>query len=65
MDVLDELERIVSQLNAISNQLKYEEWITKQELKDRTALNLSGKEAIEHYNKWMKTAGLQHLVIEV
>ena len=37
----------------------------KQELKHRTELNLSGKEAIEHYNKWMNTAGLQHLVIEV
>ena len=64
MDIIDELERIKSGLDAIKSQMEHEEWIFKQELKERLDMNLQGEEAIEHYNKWMRLGGLYHLMIK-
>ena len=64
MDYLAEIKRIKARLDVIGSQIKYEEWVFQDELKERIKLNLTGKEALDHYNRWMIGAGLIHLVIE-
>lgn len=64
MDYLAVLESIKARLDVIGNQIKYEEWVFQEELKARIKLNLTGKEALNHYNRWMIEAGLKHLVIK-
>lgn len=63
-DVLKELERIKARLDVIGNKIRYEERVIKEELEDRLLLNLSNEDALEHYNRWMLGAGLEHLVIK-
>lgn len=64
MDYLAVLESIKARLDVIGSQIKYEEWVFQEELKARIKLNLTGKEALDHYNRWMIGAGLKHLVIK-
>lgn len=33
-----------------------------EELRDRRAKGLEGEAAIEHYNAWMATSGMEHLM---
>lgn len=62
--ILEEFKAINLKLDEINGQLRYENKIMRAELAERLKLNLQGQEAIKHYNRWMKTAGLDHLIID-
>lgn len=57
------LQQIASDLERINRDLRREEQVMSAELRDRRAKGLEGKAAIEHYNEWMKTAGMEHLKV--
>lgn len=65
------LEKIIEEYK--SKELKhdkgygYEKYMIKvatAEKAERISLNLQGDKAIKHWNKWMKAAGLEHLMIK-
>ncbi|CRI74385.1 MULTISPECIES: hypothetical protein [Prevotellaceae] len=57
------LQQIASDLERINRDLRREEQVMSAELRDRRAKGLEGKAAIEHYNEWMKAAGMEHLKV--
>lgn len=57
------LQQIASDLERINRDLRREEHVMAAELRDRRAKGLEGKAAIEHYNEWMKAAGMEHLKV--
>ena len=56
------LQQIASELEHINRDLRREEQVMSEELRDRQAKHLEGEDAINHYNEWMKTAGMEHLM---
>lgn len=64
MDTLKKLKGIEKRLEEISKQMQREEREFREEQAARERKGLTGKEAIQHYNEWMRKAGLDYLVIE-
>lgn len=56
------LQQIASELERINRDLHREEQVMSEELRDRQAKHLEGEAAIQHYNEWMKAAGMEHLM---
>jgi hypothetical protein len=56
------LQQIASELEHINRDLRREEQVMSEELRDRQAKHLEGETAIKHYNEWMKAAGMEHLM---
>ena len=56
------LQQIASELEHINRDLRREEQVMSEELRDRQAKHLEGEAAIKHYNEWMKAAGMEHLM---
>jgi hypothetical protein len=56
------LQQIASELEHINRDLRREEQVMSEELRDRQAKHLEGEAAINHYNEWMKAAGMEHLM---
>ena len=56
------LQQIASELEHINRDLRREEQVMSEELRDRQAKHIEGEAAINHYNEWMKTAGMEHLM---
>ena len=56
------LQQIASDLERINRDLRREEQVMSEELRDRQAKHLEGEAAIKHYNEWMKAAGMEHLM---
>ncbi len=55
------LQQIASELEHINRDLRREEHVISEELRDRQAKHLEGEAAIKHYNEWMKAAGMDYL----
>lgn len=55
------LQQIASELEHINQDLRREEQVISEELRDRQAKHLEGEAAIKHYNEWMKAAGMDYL----
>lgn len=55
------LQQIASALEHINRDLRREEQVISEELRDRQAKHLEGEAAIKHYNEWMKAAGMDYL----
>lgn len=55
------LQQIASELKHINRDLRREEHVISEELRDRQAKHLEGEAAIKHYNEWMKAAGMDYL----
>mgnify|MGYP002672610745 FL=1 len=55
------LQQIASELEHINRDLRREEQVISEELRDRQAKHLEGEAAIKHYNEWMKAAGMDYL----
>lgn len=64
MDTLKKLKGIEKRLEEIGKQMQREEREFSREQAARERKGLTGKEAIRHYNEWMRKAGLEYLVIE-
>lgn len=56
------LQLIAEHLERINRDLQNEGQVWDAEMKDRIAKGLEGEAAIEHYNQWMKAAGMEHLM---
>lgn len=56
------LQQIASELEHINRDLRREEQVMSEELRDRQAKHLEGEAAINHYNEWMKAADMEHLI---
>ena len=56
------LQQIASDLERINRDLRREEQVMSEELRDRRAKGLEGEAAIEHYNAWMAASGMEHLM---
>lgn len=55
------LQQIASELEHINRDLRREEQVISEELRDRQAKHLEGEAAIKHYNEWMMAAGMDYL----
>lgn len=55
------LQQIASELERINRDLRREEQVMSEELRDRQAKHLEGEAASKHYNEWMKAAGMDYL----
>ena len=55
------LQQIANELEHINRDLRREEQVISEELRDRQAKHLEGEAAIKHYNEWMKAAGMDYL----
>ena len=55
------LQQIASELEHINRDLRREEQVISEELRDRQAKHLEGEAANKHYNEWMKAAGMDYL----
>lgn len=58
--MIQKLQQIASDLERINRDLRREEQVMSEELKDRLAKGLKGDAAIKHYNEWMQAAGIEH-----
>ena len=56
-----ELQQIAEHLERINQDLQNEGQVWEAELKDKQAKHLEGEAAIQHYNEWMKAAGMDYL----
>ena len=56
------LQQIASDLERINRDLRREEQVMSEELRDRRAKGLEGDAAIEHYNAWMAASDMEHLM---
>jgi len=56
-----ELQQIAEHLERINRDLRNEGEVWDAELRDRQAKGLQGEAAIEHYNEWMRAAGMDYL----
>ena len=56
------LQQIASDLERINRDLRREEQVMSEELRDRRAKGLEGDAAIVHYNAWMAASGMEHLM---
>ena len=56
------LQQIASELEHINRDLRREEQVMSEELRDRQAKHLEGEAAIKHYNEWMAASGMEHLM---
>lgn len=48
----------------IKNEVEIWQAIWHAELEERHRMGLHGKEAIEHYNKWMKKYNMEHFIVK-
>ena len=55
------LQQISKHLERINQDLQNEDQVWEAELKDKQAKHLEGEAAIQHYNEWMKAAGMDYL----
>lgn len=58
-----QLKDIEYQLDNMRRTMELEHRETRLELQDRLNNHLTGQDAIDHYNSWMKRAGLDHLCV--
>lgn len=58
-----QLKDIEYQLEIMRRTMETESREAKLELQDRLNNHLTGQAAIDHYNNWMKRAGLDHLCV--
>ena len=63
IDILKELKGIHTKLLVLNRDITYEGRVCSAELTDRLRKGLKGAAAIEHYNLWMREAGLRHLMV--
>ena len=56
------LQQIAEHLERINRDLRREEQVMSEELRDRQAKHLEGEAAIKHYNEWMAASGMEHLM---
>lgn len=62
--IAQDLDRIARDLQRINHELNYERVQSAAELAERRLLGLEGDAAIEHFNEWMKKAGLPNMVVK-
>lgn len=62
--ICDELQGISARLDAIYVRMQKESQVQADELKERRAMGLNGRDAIIHYNQYMHDHGLSHLIIK-
>lgn len=62
--LLSTLRQISDGMEKLGCTMSLEEQVYKAELADRLAKGLQGDAAIEHYNKWMKKAGMEYLMVK-
>ena len=65
LNILAELNEIQRRLDTLRSQIYNEHVIMQQELEERLELGLTGNDAIEHFNNWMKRYDMNHLIIEI
>lgn len=63
-DLLETLAQIETNARTIGETMRKEQIVYKAELDERLKLGLTGDEAINHYNNWMKKYKMFHLIIK-
>lgn len=62
--ICNELQDIDARLEALRERMCKEEQILVAELNERRAKGLTGRDAIIHYNDYMRKHGLLHLIVK-
>lgn len=62
--LLEDLRKIEREMQRIGREIRSEGEVMRRELEERIKLNLTGQEAIKHYNAYMRRAGYAHLCVD-
>ena len=62
--ILYNLVHISSKLEEIHREIVDESRVMQEELEDRLSKNLTGEQAIAHYNDWMSKNGMSYLTLK-
>lgn len=60
----EDLRKIEHEMQRIGREIRSEGEAMRRELEERIKLNLTGQEAITHYNAYMRRAGYAHLCVD-
>ena len=63
-DQFAKLMALEAEAVAMGKQIRNEAAVARQELADRQRKGLTGDAAIAHYNEWMQTYGMEHLMVK-
>ena len=63
-NVCNDLQDVSARLDALYERMQKESQVLADELKERRAMGLIGRDAIIHYNQYMHDHGLSHLIIK-
>ena len=61
---IKKLSTIEQELRSMELQMEKEAAVASQELADRQQKGLNGDAAIAHYNEWMKSYGMEYLMVK-
>jgi hypothetical protein len=61
---IKKLSTIEQDLRSMELQMEKEAAVASQELADRQQKGLTGDAAIAHYNEWMKSYGMEYLMVK-
>lgn len=64
-DLLDRLKKIESELDRMGRQMRYETKVDEEFHANAKKHGLVGRRYEEAYNKWMKEAGLDYLMVDL
>ena len=62
--VCNDLQDVTARLDALYVRMQKESQVQADELKERRAMGLNGRDALTHYNQYMHDHGLSHLIIK-
>ena len=63
-DQFAKLMALEAEAVAMGKQIRNEAAVARQELADRQRKGLTGDAAIAHYNEWMKSYGMEYLMVK-
>lgn len=61
----DQLKQLLQKHEALSEDMRKEEEVCRQEREERIRLGLTGDAAIKHYNDFMHLHGMDYLMVKV
>ena len=60
----DQLKQLLQKQESLSDTMKKEEEVYRQEREERERLGLTGDAAVKHYNDFMHSHGMDHLMVK-
>lgn len=58
------LKKIEQDLSLLSETMRRERSVLREEQEERRRMGLHGDAAVEHYNEWMHRYGMEHLMVK-